>query len=762
MTLGCVILAQEKAAELAATDRRELRFREDSSNWLLSETGQPPCNAACPAGVNAKAYVSLIAEGRFDEALAVVRERLPMPGVIGRICSRPCESECVRGQFDDPIAICALKRFVGDYDLRVGTHRATHNSPKRKEKVAVIGAGPCGLTAALNLARQGFCTTIFDLFGRPGGMLLAGIPSFRLPRDILAYEIDDILRSGIELKRSICVGQDVGITELFDQGYKAVLIASGAHKGMRLRVPGDDLDGVIDAISFLNGVNLHGKKEVGKRVVIIGGGDSAIDSARTALRLGAEEVRILYRRSRTEMPARDYEIDEALQEGIKIDLLVAPVRVHGLDGQVSAIELTRMQLGEPDESGRRRPIPIKGSEFNLACDTVIGALGQKPDLTVTEGLSGLETTSWGTIQADDPTCATSIPGLFAAGDVVTGAATAVEAIGAAHRASMGMATFIESGTPSILGKLRRSVPVKFEIISEPQVRASRVKVPVVNAANRASNFDEVEKAYSTKAAKEEASRCLLCGDCLACKLCASECEGRYVAMLPDLQDRGAAWVKAELLKVPMALRDELVADGPKSAALMDRDGKEHRKTIVQITAAQDELVCIGCGLCEEMCGYCAIRITYSRERGAFVPTIETAYCRGCGSCIANCPTGALDQSHFSNGHLQERILSAKETIVISCIWEKSRRPDEYAALQDRLGENACFVDLMCAGRLPMWLLLEALERGAKRLIILGCDDDECRYGSSDRVREAISRIKTVLQMLGSDPDRIVMMNFSER
>jgi len=754
-----LVLHQNTPPEPTDIGKYQLTFGKGRAPWELIASDLPPCNAACPAGVNAKAYIGLAKDGKFAEALEVVRARLPLPGVIGRICSRPCERNCTRGKLDEPIAICALKRFLADYELRRGGRIVRRITPRRAERVAIVGAGPAGLTAAHDLLCRGFGVTVFDEFDRPGGMLLAAIPEFRLPRDILSLEIADILGAGVELRAGVRVGRDLSIGDLFNQGYKAVLIATGAQKGIPLGVEGDGLDGVMDAISFLASVNLHGLRSIGKKVLVIGGGDSAIDSARCALRLGADEVRIAYRRSRTEMPARDYEIEQATEEGVKIDFLVAPAKILGDGGKVSAIMLRRMRLGEPDSSGRRRPLPIEGSEFEVACDSVIAALGQRPDLGVLEGQTGIEIAKWGTVVADELTCATSAPGIFAAGDIVSGPATAVEAIGAAHRAAEAIEAFLVTGEAKVLETTRRCSPIKLEMIPATKAPVHRIEPASADAVQRARSFDEVEAAYSVDKAREEAGRCLMCGRCAECKRCVGECDGRYVAALPS--EKKPSWGDEELIRIRSDELETLIDEGPLKAMLTPESGEPlEERLVTPIVAMADEELCIGCDTCGEVCPYTAIK-TFCRIDGRTVPVLDSAFCRGCGLCIANCPTGALDQICFSNELLAQAVLEARGTVVLGCVWAKSRAPDAYQVLRDTFEEDTTFVDLLCTGRVPAWLLLKALERGVRRIAVVACPEGKCRYGSISRVEGTVSALKSLLEMLGITTDRISIIELSE-
>ncbi|MFQ6618107.1 MAG: FAD-dependent oxidoreductase, partial [Fidelibacterota bacterium] len=315
---------------------------DHTGEYVLHEVIESPCTLACPARVNVKGYVSLIAEGKFQEALDLVRRRNPLPGICGRVCTHPCEIHCKRGEIDNALAICWLSE--------IKPAKIT-----RKKRVAVIGSGPCGLTAAMDLVGMGYPVTVFEALEEPGGMLYVGIPSFRLPREIIKAEADRIISSGVEVKTGVKVGEDITINDLFKQGFKAIFIAIGAHKGRKLGIPGEDYKGCMDCVSFLKRVNLGDRRKPGDKVIVIGGGSSAVDSARTALRLGCREVTIVYRRSRKEMPAVESEVEEAEREGVKIQYLTAPVNISGGEGKVKGMRCIKMKLGEPDSSGRRRP-----------------------------------------------------------------------------------------------------------------------------------------------------------------------------------------------------------------------------------------------------------------------------------------------------------------------------------------------------------------------------------------------------------------------
>jgi len=469
-----------------------------------------PCEHTCPVNVDAVGYIALIAEGRFEEALNLIRQTNPLPGVCGRVCHHPCEVKCKRGDIDEPIAITSLKRFVADYGARSAIEAKVAIGEPKYEKVAIVGSGPAGLTSAFHLAKQGYKVTIFEALPVAGGMLAAGIPEYRLPREVVHRDIEFITSLGVEIKTNTPIGKDLSIDGLFEQGYKAVFIAIGAHTGQRLGVPGEELDGIFDGVSFLREINLGKNVRLEGKVTVIGGGNVAIDAARSALRLGAKEASIIYRRSRQEMPANVEEIAEAEHEGVKITYLATPTRLLGENGKVKNMECVRMELGEYDASGRRRPIPIKGSEFLMDVDTVIAAVGQTPDLSFLPTDSGLEITKGQTFVVDPVTLATSREGIFAGGDAITGPATVIEAMAAGERAAISIHKYLR-GKSMTQDRLRQpekrlEIPRAVETPEEKE----RVIMPTLALKRRFSGFEEVNLGYSTQMAAEEAKRCLRC------------------------------------------------------------------------------------------------------------------------------------------------------------------------------------------------------------------------------------------------------------
>jgi heterodisulfide reductase subunit A len=501
------------------------RFPQAIPAAFVIEKRASPCKSACPAHIPVQGYVALIAEGKFRQALERVRSSgVPFVGTLGRVCYHPCESACKRQDWDEPVAICALKRFAYDAGLEGIDPAEDLPAPAEirwKEKIAIVGAGPAGLTAAHELLRRGYAVTVFDALPVAGGMLAAGIPAYRLPRDVLEHEIAYACSLGAELRLGTPVGRDggPGLEEL-RQEYSAVFLAIGAHGSSRLNIQGEELPGVLQAVPFLRALNLGQDVQIGRRVAVIGGGNSAIDAARCALRLGSE-VTILYRRSRKEMPAASWEVDAAEAEGVKLNFLVAPVRVIETGGRVSGVECIRMQLGEPDASGRRRPVPIPGSEFTVEVDTLIAAIGQTVE---SEGL-GAQADKWGNLVADRDTLQTPLPGVFAGGDAVIGPASVVEAIGAGLQAAESIDRYLREsdlrqGRQFAWPRPEEIRVEPFEAV-RPGKRAHMAELPL---EGRLGGFPEVELGFSAEQAVAEAQRCLSCAVCSECLQCVEACQ----------------------------------------------------------------------------------------------------------------------------------------------------------------------------------------------------------------------------------------------
>ncbi len=395
----------------------------------------PPCQEACPIHQDARGYVALIAKGKFEEALELIREANPLPAVCGYICHHPCEEACLRGQVDQPVPIRLLKRFISEHSGRI---RPKRRAKGRREKILVVGSGPAGLACANDLCLSGFKVTLYEALPVLGGMLRVGIPEFRLPREVLQREIDVIRELGVEMKIHHPFRFEGNGKSLKRLGFDAIFLSMGAHRSLKLNLPGETLQGVHPGVEFLREINLGKKVELGKKVAIIGGGNVAIDVARSVLRLGSKRVDLYYRRSREEMPAIPEEVEQAIREGVRLHLLTAPVRMIGREGKVVGMECLRMRLGEPDEKGRKRPIPIQGSNFKVDADTIISAVGQGLDQ---RQVKGLEKNPDGTIRVDEKG-QTSVKGIFAGGDMVTGPGWAIDAIASGKRCAKAIEEYL--------------------------------------------------------------------------------------------------------------------------------------------------------------------------------------------------------------------------------------------------------------------------------------------------------------------------------
>ncbi|MGQ9506292.1 MAG: NAD(P)-binding protein [Candidatus Bathycorpusculaceae bacterium] len=524
----------EKVCPIALPNEFELKLAERKAIYrpypqavpnvyTIEKKGTARCRAACPAGVNAQGYVALIAKGKFKEAYELIRKAIPFPAVLGRVCFHPCENDCERGDVEEPIAICALKRFVADYMMKQSQEKPVPIQPKYEEKIAVIGAGSAGLTAAYELVKMGYPVTVFEDLPEPGGMLRIGIPEYRLPKKILAKEIEYLENLGVQIRTNVTIGKDLGFEDLKKMGYKAVFLAVGMQKSLKLGIEGEELQGVFQGVDFLRDVNLGKKVEVGERVVVVGGGNVAIDVSRVALRLGAKKVYILYRRSREEMPAFQPEVEQAEKEGVEFLFLKAPKRIIGENGKVVAVECFEMMLTEPDETGRRKPVPIEGSEHIIPVDTVITTIGQALDMALLP--KGLKL-NHGTIEVDPQTLQTNIPHIFAGGDAVLGPATVIEAVAAGKKAAISIHKYLrgedlktveEEGWP----------PVKISP-KEGIEKRKRQAMPLLPVEERIRGFDEVELGFSEEMAIEEAKRCLACGGCSECLECEKVCEAKAI------------------------------------------------------------------------------------------------------------------------------------------------------------------------------------------------------------------------------------------
>ncbi|NQU14170.1 MAG: FAD-dependent oxidoreductase, partial [Desulfobacteraceae bacterium] len=491
------------------------------SAFAIDKTGTAPCKATCPAHISVQGYVALVAQGKPREALKLIKEENPLPAICGRVCHHPCESVCTRGDMDEPVAIDFIKRYVADLDLNSETRYVPEVKEKKEEKVTVIGSGPAGLSCAYYLAIKGYQTTIYEKLPVAGGMLALGIPEYRLPRDILQAEIQVIKDMGVEIRTGVEIGKDFTVEQLREEGNKAIFLAIGAHECKALGIEGEGLEGVYPGVDFLREVNLGRKINLGDRVAVIGGGNVAMDSVRTALRTGSKEAFVIYRRSFEEMPANEEEIEECKEEGIQIHTLANPTRIMGEGGKVTSIECIKMTLGEPDDSGRRRPIPVEGSEFIIEVDAVIPAIGQESDWACLGPECACTLSDWGTMNVDPLTLQTDDQDIFAGGDAVTGPRTVIEAIEAGKQAAISIDRFI-MGEDLKEDREHEWAPVQ-DVNTEGHDPIPRAQMPRLEPEKRLDSFDEVQLGFSEEQAVAEAKRCLACGICSECYQCVEAC-----------------------------------------------------------------------------------------------------------------------------------------------------------------------------------------------------------------------------------------------
>jgi len=478
-----------------------------------------PCVSECPCHVDIPGFLNYLNSKDFDAAEALIKQSMPIPASLGRVCPRPCEGACRRNNLDAPVAICNLKRFAVDPTLGSDHMYRPEQQPDTGKSVGIIGAGPAGIAAAYFLRIHGHAATVYEMYDKPGGMMRWGIPAFRLPRDVIDNEVEVVEQMGAEFKYNTTIGKDISFQDLRDK-HDAVFIGIGAQRASTLRCEGEDLPGVLSALDFLYEASAGKRTTVGNRVMVVGGGNTAVDAARTAVRLGAEKVFILYRRSRKEMPAFDYEIDEAEEEGVEIQILAAPTKVEKIDGGL-AVHCIKMELGEPDASGRRRPVPKEGSEYIIEVDNVVAAIGQGVDASCL-GENELEMSRWGTPEINERTCQTNVPDVFAGGDAVLGPDIAVRASAMGRLAAISIDQFFRGekvkGDPSIYNSTMGNwKDLPRDIFGDTQPH-DREGMPLIEMEERRTSFHEVEKGFTKEAGLEEAGRCLACG-CRAVNTC---------------------------------------------------------------------------------------------------------------------------------------------------------------------------------------------------------------------------------------------------
>jgi len=508
---ACERACPKGIVSVATPSERLLHFNQDSECLA-------PCRQGCPAEINIPKYIRQIKEGNYMGAVATIRERNPLLLSCGRVCPHPCEDACRREIEDEAVSINQLKRFVADYEMNSGVRFPIPQAPPTGKRIAIVGGGPAGLSCAYFLARLGHSPVIYEAMNKLGGMLRYGIPEYRLPKKILDWEIEGILNLGITAKTNMRLGKEFTIDSLREEGFDAIFLGVGAWVDYALRVEGEDYKGCYKGIQFLSRLGDDNPLPIGKRVGVVGGGNSAIDCVRNAMRMGAEEVYIIYRRTRAEMPANEVEIEAAEHEGIKFIFLAAPVKVVAdNNGHVTHMEYLKMELGEPDASGRRRPVPIEGSETLLPLDTIITAIGQQPDIDFLKNekeAKDLATTRWKTFDVDEKTLQANIPYIFSAGDSQTGPSLVVDAIGGGRRAARSIHLYIneEEVTPAPNALLKTFIPgTKFKHVDGIK-KISRAEMEELPAKTRIKSFVEVDQVLKEDIALRETTRCLQCGN----------------------------------------------------------------------------------------------------------------------------------------------------------------------------------------------------------------------------------------------------------
>ena len=593
-----------------------------------------PCQLNCPARTDCQGYVGLIANGEYEAALKLIKNKISLPASIGRVCPHPCEKACRRQNVEEPINIAQLKAFAADMDLKADSY-VPEVQPSTGKKIAVIGGGPAGLTAAYYLTIMGHSVTVYDMMEKMGGMLRYGIPQYRLPKEVLDKEIAIIEKTGVTFKNNMKLGVDFTIQSLKAEN-DAVIVAVGAWKSSSMRTPGEELEGVYGGIDFLRGVIKGNAPEIGEKVAICGGGNTAMDACRTAVRLGAKEVYVVYRRTRNEMPADKLEIDEAEEEGVIYKFLTNPLSFNGEDGKVKSITLQLMELGEPDASGRRRPVPIEGKTEEIAVDSVILAIGQK---LVTDDVKELELNQRGNIAADEDFFTTSIDGVFAIGDATNrGASIAIEAIGEADRCAKAVDAYLkgeslDTRVPYISKRDEKTIDY-----SDRQ-KESRINPKVLAPEVRNKNFDEVSLGFTEEEAQKEAQRCLECG-----------CREYY---------------KCKLLKV--AQRYDI--DPGRFKGEMPQKYTHDENAFIERNTSK----CILCGLCVRSCREVMdLHSIGLMGRGfktdvspAFSLPLDQTNCNNCGLCVSLCPTGSLTEKSSLKKQVPLDEIYTDETVDIN-------------------------------------------------------------------------------------------------
>ncbi|BBO68748.1 hypothetical protein DSCA_26780 [Desulfosarcina alkanivorans] len=604
----------------------------ETCEWLTPA----PCQMACPAGIDVPTYVTLIGEGRDAEAIEVIRQDNPFPWVCGLVCTRPCEFMCVRGRMDSPVSIKFLKAFAAERAMSEGSYRNPEKGPDQNKRVCVIGAGPGGLSAAYYLALKGYGVHVIEALPTAGGMIMVGIPRYRLPREVIDREVAMLEELGVTFAYNTRFGEDVTLDDLKSRGYEAFFFAIGAHKAYKLGIPGEaDFPQTMEAIDLLRRVALGERRVPGKRVVVVGGGNVAIDAARTCLRLGSPEVTIAYRRTRHEMPADEEEVEQAEEEGVRFSFLTIPARIVGADNKITGLNCVRAQLVKREGSSRMSPVPVLGSEYTMDADVVISAIGQKVDQLCMGDLDGMGWTRRGTIDVNMVTMETSVEGVFAAGDAVTGPATVIEAIGGGKRAAEAIDRYLlgipQPQMPPVPVRRRREACI--EVPASTKTVIKRPSMDMLNLDRRRTTFQQVELGYTENMVREEARRCLRCDICRRCGRCVEVCRDKMGISALEM-------------------------------GYLDFDHPGH--TDLRVTEER----CIACGACAANCPTGAMKIEDRGDErllilcGTILNRQKLVFCHSCGKAMG--PKKYLD-------FISQRVKSAGQVSADALVCESCAR-----------------------------------------------------------------------------------------
>jgi NADPH-dependent glutamate synthase beta subunit-like oxidoreductase/coenzyme F420-reducing hydrogenase delta subunit/Pyruvate/2-oxoacid:ferredoxin oxidoreductase delta subunit len=776
------------------------RLPDSGDRWELVTLETSPCTLACPARINVKGYVSLIADGCFEEALELIREMNPFPGVCGRICPRPCESACVRGDFDQPVAICALKRFVFDLEMERGIDERPQREITRPEKIAIVGAGPAGLSAARELERFGYPVTVFEAASKPGGMMNI-IPEFRLPSRVVGREVNMILSGSVSLQCNTVFGRDVTWASLQKEGYRALLLATGASRPDR-RLKTNSGENVVHALELLGAVSEGGvasgggavnSDEVsssgtasgstagggdvasgggavssddvsssgggmgggsgpvsgnssagwasdleGKRVVVAGGGVMGLDAARTAVRLGSRKVTLIMEHSRENAPFLSEYARQASGEGVDIKFLSRMKQIDGSSDKGYRVKYRRLKGVQMDRTGRER-LEEGSREYSLEADVVVDAYSRSFNKRGLQTDFDLPRTALGWVRVDPGNMAVNKEGVFAAGDMVSGPKSVVEAVALGMKSAREIHYFVSGErvySPFDIPAQSRSDRREYALTRLPREKEERAAMPLLSDKRRRREFTEAEAGMDKNRARREARRCLRCGTCAECEVCTDICDRKdYRLSVDDLQ-------------ITLHADRDFWSAEPEDL-IIEYGGRESHAELIRNACRVDITWCVGCGSCERICGYNAVMVGPGTD-GVFTARVDLSACKGCGSCVSVCPTGAMDQTVLNREKIYkqlEGIVMARTSVIFVCGWVLPQLLE--------LPEDTLCVEIGCAGRLNPAMILEAVSRGCRKVLVCRCDEGNCHYRSGEeRAEEVIGQSKRLLEMLGLDPSLV--------